>query len=136
MSLKEFIVSLLLANILGHVTLINEELPPDGTKAGAGEAEGGNEKDMYEGQAQVLKTAFNNIIGAYLLFDVDASGDLSREEVLQQLEAKQGVFSDPSAVSMMSKERWKELDWDGDGTITFREFIWAFQSCINADAAE
>ena len=70
------------------------------------------------------------------VFDEDASGDLSREEVLRQLEARQGVFTDPSAVSMMSKERWKELDWDGDGTITFREFIWAFQKWISTDLEE
>ena len=66
-----------------------------------------------------MKSAFNNIIDAYLLFDVDASGDLSREEVLHQLSAW-----------------WKELGWDGDGTIIFREFIWAFQMWMNADVEE
>ena len=67
--------------------------------------------------------------------DEDASGDLSREEVLAQLRAKKGVFSDSSAVAMMSEARWKELDWDGDGHITFREFVWAFQSWISEEDA-
>ena len=136
LSLKEFVVSLLLANILGHIKFAGAELAPPEASADSGEAEGGGEKDLYGGEAQALKSAFNNIIGAYLLFDEDASGDLSREEVLRQLEARQGVFTDPSAVSMMSKERWKELDWDGDGTITFREFIWAFQKWISTDLEE
>ena len=31
------------------------------------------------------------MIGAYLLFDVDASGDLSRDEVMNQLHNKTGM---------------------------------------------
>ena len=68
--------------------------------------------------------------------DVDASGDLSKAEVLRQLQAKTGVFADASACQVLSEERWKELDWDGDGTIAFREFIWAFQGWISQDDEE
>ena len=65
--------------------------------------------------------------------DVDASGDLSKNEVMAQLRAKTGVFADASAAQVLSEERWKELDWDGDGQIAFREFIWAFQGWISSD---
>lgn len=134
LSLKEFIVCLLLAHVLGHFAL-------GGSGSGSGaegknEEQGGQQEDVYGGNAEDLKVAFNNIIGAYLLFDADASGDLSRDEVLRQLKNKEGVFTDAAAVSMMTEARWKELDWDGDGTITFREFIWAFQKWISTDAED
>ena len=44
-----------------------------------------------------------------------------------------GVFADAAVASMLSEDRWRELDWDGDGIISFREFIWAFQSWISLD---
>ena len=52
---------------------------------------------------------------------------------MRQLQAKTGVFADASAAQILSEDRWKELDWDGDGQISFREFIWAFQSWISND---
>ena len=67
---------------------------------------------------------------------MDASGDLSRDEVMKQLSNKTGVFADAAAASMLSEDRWKELDWDGDGEITFKEFIWAFQGWITTDTDE
>lgn len=120
LSLKEFIVCTMVGYVLGHVKLAED--PQDESA-----------DSVYSGKAADLKLAFHNIIGAYLLFDEDASGDLSRDEVLQQLKAKKGVFSDAAAVNMMTESRWKELDWDGDGRITFREFVWAFQKWISLD---
>ena len=55
---------------------------------------------------------------------------------MKQLQAKTGVFADASAAQILSEERWKELDWDGDGQITFREFIWAFQTWIADEVDE
>ena len=159
LSEKEFIVCLILGYILGHLKITKEE-----------ESKEGGEEDAYEGKGQELRWAFNNMIGAYLLFDVDASGDLSRDEVMNQLHNKTGmwlcfvycflvcflcgsiiiitdnsffslffffcctgVFADAAVASMLSEDRWRELDWDGDGIISFREFIWAFQSWISLD---
>ena len=55
---------------------------------------------------------------------------------MKQLSNKTGVFADAAAASMLSEDRWKELDWDGDGEITFKEFIWAFQGWITTDTDE
>ena len=82
LSEKEFIVCLILGYILGHLKITKEEE----------ESKEGGEEDAYEGKGQELRWAFNNMIGAYLLFDVDASGDLSRDEVMNQLHNKTGMW--------------------------------------------
>lgn len=33
----------------------------------------------------------------------------------------------------MTQERFDELDWDGDGFITFKEFLFAFESWVGFD---
>ncbi len=137
LSLKEFIVCLLLGYVLGYLKLgdgsNNEASKEEGGGNNEASKEEGGDDDGFQGHAKELRWAFNNIIGAYLLFDVDASGDLSRDEVMAQLQAKTGVFADAAAQSLMTAERWAELDWDQDGQISFREFIWAFQSWISVD---
>ena len=153
LSEKEFTVCLLLGYILDDLKLTTETVvepdaaddgAADGAAGGEGGGGGGGDGDgdgggmkverkktaNFYGHAKELQWAFNNITGCYLLFDVDASGDLSRDEVMGQLKAKKGVFADAAAAQVLSEERWKELDWDGDGEITFREFIWAFQGWI------
>ena len=49
------------------------------------------------------------------------------------MQAKEGAFKSAGAASVLSAERWKEMDWDDDGTITFKEFFWAFQGWISAE---
>jgi calcium-binding protein CML len=80
-----------------------------------------------------LKQAFDWVLGAYLVFDVKHTGILDKEEVLKQMQAKEGAFKSAGAASVLSAERWKEMDWDDDGTITFKEFFWAFQGWISAE---
>jgi calcium-binding protein CML len=141
LSEKEFVVCLLLGYVLDDLKLTTStELPAEdaATKGAEGTEDGPKRLDTtdYFGHAKELQWAFNNITGCYLLFDVDASGDLSRDEVMKQLSNKTGVFADAAAASMLSEDRWKELDWDGDGEITFKEFIWAFQGWITTDTDE
>ena len=130
LSLKEFIVCLLLGYLLGQIKL---NVAVEESKESVAAAASTGSEDVFEGHAKEIQFAFNNIIGCYLLFDVDASGDLSRDEVMKQLHDKSGAFKDRGAQKMMSEERWKELDWDGDGHITFREFAWAMQNWISQD---
>ena len=106
LSEKEFVVCLLLGYILDDLNLKSST---DTERSAGGIAR--KDTQEYFGHAQELQWAFNNITGCYLLFDVDASGDLSREEVMTQMKAKSGVFADAAAAQMLSEERWKELDW-------------------------
>lgn len=109
---KEFLVCLALGYVLGDIKV-------------------GEKSDLQE-----LKEAFDWVIGAYFVFDVKRTGILDKDEVLKQMQSKEGAFKSASAASVLSEERWKEMDWDDDGTITFKEFFWAFQGWISAEDDE
>ena len=61
---------------------------------------------------------------------MDGGGTLDKEEVMRQMQSKQGAFKSAGASSVLTKERWQEMDWDHDGNISFKEFFWAFQQWI------
>mmetsp|Transcript_5426 Transcript_5426/g.9750 ORF Transcript_5426/g.9750 Transcript_5426/m.9750 type:complete len:103 (-) Transcript_5426:203-511(-) len=48
----------------------------------------------------------------------------------KQSSSKRVIQSRPAASSpmtdLLSRDRWKELDWDSDGFITYQEFIFTF----------
>ena len=68
------------------------------------------------------------IISAYLLFDPEGKGHINKEQVGDAQES--GSKGDNS---MLSNERWEELDWDKDGTIDLAEFINAFTHWVDTD---
>jgi hypothetical protein len=40
------------------------------------------------------------------------------------------------AIGFLTDERYAELDWDGDGSVTFKEFLFAFMSWVGLDDDE
>ena len=107
---KEFMVCLALGYVLGDIKVENSE-----------------------GLGGEVKQAFDDVLGAYFIFDVDGGGTLDKEEVMRQMQSKEGAFKSASAASVLTKERWAEMDWDHDGNISFKEFFWAFQKWIGSE---
>jgi hypothetical protein len=57
------------------------------------------------------------VVEAYILFDQDGSGSIDRKEVMALIAER----SDKEGKNgLLSADRWKELDWDSDGSITFK----------------
>ena len=80
-----------------------------------------------------LAKAFNVVVDAYIFFDKDASGTIRWDELTMIWEGKNAADKNSK---FLNQERWKELDWDQNGTITFQEFLLAFQSWIGVEAEE
>ncbi len=69
------------------------------------------------------------IVSAYLLFDPNASGSITKGDIEKMISESHHV----GAGSMLSKERWDEMDWDHNGNIDFAEFVFAFSKWIDLD---
>jgi len=139
---NEFLLFLCIGAVLQLLPHL-ESVDVSEAKEGASEAKGGDEKkgeddepsvQILEGGAELVE-AIRIAVEAYLLFDADASGTIDREEVQNIIDSggggkgakgargRRNSNSTPNA--LLSKDRWGEMDWDKDGTITFKEFLWA-----------
>eukprot|EP00898_Chlorokybus_atmophyticus_P006309 jgi/Chlat1/667/Chrsp104S01153 len=89
------------------------------------EVEGG--KDMVE-----LEKTLEVIVDAFLHFDRDADGYVTKHEVC-------AVFNESSpgaSGGMLSSKRFDEMDWDGNGKISFKEFLFAFEGWVGVEDEE
>jgi len=78
----------------------------------------------------------------YLTFDTTCSGTISMQDMetafsdVNQSDARNGKRSannnNNPMTDMLTSERWKELDWDDDGHITYQEFIYTFVQWVSS----
>ena len=120
---NEFVVSLALGYLLGVVPNITNRASCDVKPV---------ENEMKNDNLNLAK-AFNVVVDAYIFFDKDASGTIRWDELTMIWEGKNAADKNSK---FLNQERWKELDWDQNGTITFQEFLLAFQSWIGVEAEE
>mmetsp|Transcript_16439 Transcript_16439/g.33875 ORF Transcript_16439/g.33875 Transcript_16439/m.33875 type:complete len:300 (-) Transcript_16439:129-1028(-) len=76
-----------------------------------------------------LRSSFDLMVHAYLLFDKDAKGYIAKSDVSNMMKeegAGEGQF-------FLQEERWGEMDWNNDGTIEFSEFIYTFSRWVDID---
>ena len=83
--------------------------------------------------AKTVREPMSIMVRAFLLFDDDASGFLDRKECEAAMDANaDGGHAHAKAhkhsAEFFTKGRWDELDWDHDGTITFKEFFFAMET--------
>ncbi|KAH7432014.1 hypothetical protein KP509_07G004700 [Ceratopteris richardii] len=102
---KEFIVVLALVYLLGRANA-----GPSKSRIGLPE----------------LEATFDTIVDAYLFFDKDGDGYVSKAEII----AATSEFSGKRSNDQIGVKRFEEMDWDKDGTITFKEFLFAFTNWV------
>ena len=73
------------------------------------------------------------LVAAYLLFDPETNGSITKDVVEGMMEEK-GHHA--GARSFLTGERWKEMDWDKNGSISFAEFCFAFTGWVSVEYAE
>lgn len=66
------------------------------------------------------------VVAAYLIFDTKCEGSIARAE----LTVMQRENHDDGSDVFLNEDRWRELDWDRNGNVSFEEFIFAFSEWI------
>lgn len=64
-------------------------------------------------------------IDAFIFFDTDLDGTLQKEEVLSTFNQATSSARSSRGAPHASRQRFEEMDWDADGTISFTEFLFA-----------
>ena len=90
-------------------------------------------EDKFVKYAEEIHYLMHWLVAAYLLFDRSAQGFITKNEMTEIMEEK---GHHEGTISFLSTDRWKELDVDKNGDISFAEFCYAFTGWICDSNAE
>eukprot|EP00903_Cladosiphon_okamuranus_P012072 g11333.t1 len=129
LTMKQFLVVLAIGYVLDAIPDLLET--PQDPEAGAAAH---RRMSNFYNKEQTVRNALELFTYAYLLFDKDCKGVISREEVTAVV-AENGQ-KDVGSMNILSQERWDEMDWDSNGDISFGEFVYAFAKWVDVDGEE
>ncbi|KAG5002203.1 putative calcium-binding protein CML22 [Glycine soja] len=66
---------------------------------------------------------FNTIVEVFVFFDQNGDGKLNQKDMVRTLNETNPRERSPARIS---KHRFQEMDWDKNGQVTFREFLFGF----------
>jgi Ca2+-binding EF-hand superfamily protein len=128
-NLKEFVVALVLGLVLGTLNVTGNLAEQQVKLAPSPRRQSMSIKSTNADVYKMLQL----ILSAYLLFDINGDGCIYRENVENILEEQGRKQTSGGGNVMLSQERWKELDWDENGTIDLAEFVNAFTMWVDID---
>jgi calcium-binding protein CML len=143
-SFKEFIVCLALGYVLNTIPALR----PGGAGGKSGEPgkpidkrlqklklEEGRRPSFLMGEGPKISEAFNLVMDAYLTFDQDGKGYITKEDMRSFIvrlgsqspsKSQQKGRQEGPATAFLSEERMNEMDWDKSGQISYSEFVYSF----------
>ncbi|QHO47450.1 hypothetical protein HN51_016835 [Arachis hypogaea] len=80
-----------------------------------------------------LGEVFDNMIEVFLFFDKNADGKINKKDMVKTLNDTYPLEKSPSHIT---EKRFKEMDWDNNGQVTIREFLFGFIKWVGIDADE
>ncbi|XP_004299109.1 PREDICTED: probable calcium-binding protein CML22 [Fragaria vesca subsp. vesca] len=80
-----------------------------------------------------LEATFDTVIEVFVFLDKNGDGKLNKTEVVKALNEASPREKSPSHVS---RNRFKEMDWDKNGKVTFRQFLFAFIDWVGIETDE
>lgn len=103
---------------------------------------------FLNGEGPKLRDAFALIMDAYLAFDTDGKGFITREnmqETIISMGSQSPVKSGKGlrrtagagpATALLTEERMDEMDWDKNGRISYKEFVFSFLAWVGMEEEE
>ncbi|MED6138938.1 hypothetical protein PIB30_079211 [Stylosanthes scabra] len=80
-----------------------------------------------------LGEVFDTMVEVFLFFDKNGDGKLNKKDMVKTLNDTYPLERSPSDIT---KNRFKEMDWDNNGQVTFREFLFGFIKWVGIDVDE
>ncbi|CAL5347643.1 unnamed protein product [Camellia sinensis] len=80
-----------------------------------------------------LEATFDIIVEAFLFLDKNGDGKLNKKDIVKSLNEDFPWEKSPAHVT---RARFKEMDWDGKGNVSFREFLFSFINWVGVDTDE
>ncbi|CAN0276457.1 unnamed protein product [Ascophyllum nodosum] len=126
LTLKQFIAVLAMGYVLDAIPSLLET-----ERDAAAPPCQGRRPSNFNSKERVVGDSLELFTYAYLLFDKTCKGVISREEVMVVI-SETGQH-DTGSMSILSQERWDEMDWDSNGDISFGEFVYAFTKWVDVE---
>ncbi|KAL8262869.1 hypothetical protein R6Q59_024218 [Mikania micrantha] len=83
--------------------------------------------------SQELKATFDSMIDAFLFLDKNGDGKLDKKDMIKAMNDDSSKEKSPTHVTMT---RFKELDWNKDGKVGFREFLFSLIIWVGFDSKD
>ncbi|XVE84757.1 hypothetical protein DITRI_Ditri17bG0038300 [Diplodiscus trichospermus] len=80
-----------------------------------------------------LEATFDTIVEAFLFLDKNGDGKLNKKDMIKALNEASPWERSPACVT---RTRFKEMDWDKNGKVSFREFLFAFINWVGIESDE
>ncbi|XVF70977.1 hypothetical protein PTKIN_Ptkin11bG0205500 [Pterospermum kingtungense] len=78
-----------------------------------------------------LEATFETLVDAFVFLDKNKDGYVSKNEMVQAINE-----SGERSSGRIAMKRFEEMDWDKNGMVTFKEFLFAFTSWVGIDDME
>ncbi|XWS51661.1 hypothetical protein CRYUN_Cryun11dG0002600 [Craigia yunnanensis] len=78
-----------------------------------------------------LEATFETLVDAFVFLDKDKDGHVSKNEMVQAINE-----SGERSSGRIAMKRFEEMDWDKNGWVNFKEFLFAFTSWVGIDDME
>nr|GEZ11933.1 probable calcium-binding protein CML22 [Tanacetum cinerariifolium] len=80
-----------------------------------------------------LKATFDTIIEAFLFLDKNGDGKLNKKDMLKAMNEDFPMEKSPTHIT---KTRFKEMDWNKDGKVSFREFLFSLINWVGLESTD
>ncbi|CAK7328458.1 unnamed protein product [Dovyalis caffra] len=80
-----------------------------------------------------LEATFDTMVEAFLFLDKNGDGKLNKKDMVKALNEDSPWERSPAHIT---RSRFKEMDWDRKGNVSFREFLFSLINWIGMDADE
>lgn len=80
-----------------------------------------------------LEATFETLVDAFVFLDKNKDGYVSKSEMV---EAINETTSGERSSGRIAMKRFEEMDWDNNGMVNFKEFLFAFTRWVGIDEAD